>query len=127
MVSEKQIKAWQRTGVMTIDDYIALARMNPTSLPACSLKKGDYVISLDIFRKSLLDLDAVKEIDYMERGDFSTRKGAFGPIEGNVFLQRSTGRVIMGKNVNLYDPSSVPGIANKRFREVIGHYAPARS
>ena len=72
-------------GVGAFVELFAYKRAMRTHL----LRVSDYVVFPYFRRNDAFKLEKIATLDFLDKGDFSTDNGSFGPISGNVFIMMS--------------------------------------
>jgi len=108
MVKKTELARIIRQGEMSMTEFFAHLALTTAYRTHCMLEKGtkNYVLSQHPLNNSRIFIDEVTEFDSPEKGDFTTRRGATGPISGNVFISVNPNRfpnymLIEGDNVGL--------------------------
>lgn len=70
-------------GIKELFEFVVGRRAWRTHL----LDPGDYVVLPPIFNEDPLAIEEIAELDYLEKGDFITKKGTTGPINNNIYIK----------------------------------------
>jgi hypothetical protein len=108
MAKKTELARLIKQGEMSMEDFFAHLAYPTAYRTHCMLGKNtkNYVLSQHPLDNSRISVDEVTELDSPEKGDFTTRRGATGPISGNVFISVNPNRfptymLIEGDNVEL--------------------------
>jgi len=116
-VLKMEVNVLLRKKEITIDEFVDIARNVGSGCSAeIYLKPGDFALLPSIlWPKHKLKLEKVKNINYLDKGDYETINGTFGPISTEVFI-KSDGRILIGKRA--YDNSySAVNVCNRVLKE----------
>jgi hypothetical protein len=75
-----------RAGEISVKEFVDFAQFKPAFRTHC-LDVGDFVVRPSLFKKGVLEIEKIAELEYLGEHDFRTVNGTTGPISGNLFIK----------------------------------------